>query len=67
MRRVKGWFSCRPIGCFDYDFFVDDDTSYEEIERKIDDMLEISSFFEVEDGYEAYNEIIYHKKAPCDV
>lgn len=35
MKRVKGWISVRPIGCWDFDFFVDDNMS----EREIEDMI----------------------------
>ena len=61
MKRVKGWMSVRPIGCWDFDFFVDDDMSKEEIEEMIMDEAEYSFHYDIESGYEEYTEVKYRK------
>lgn len=61
MKRVKGWISVRPIGCWDFDFFVDDNTSEREIEDMIMDEAEYSFHYDIEPGYEKYTEVKYRK------
>lgn len=45
-----------------FEFYVDDDTTSEEIEHKVNDVMELSMNYEVEEGYEAVQEIVYKKK-----
>lgn len=39
------------MGSYDFEFYVDDNTTDEEIQRMIDDELELSQGYEVEEGY----------------
>ncbi len=32
MKKVSGYISVRALGCYDYEFYVDDDATDEEIE-----------------------------------
>lgn len=59
MKRVTGWCSVRPIGCYNFDFFVDDNTTDKEIRKMIDEELEYSFHYDVEEGYE--EEVTYVK------
>lgn len=52
MKKVSGYVSVRALGCYDFEFFVDDNATDEEIQRQVDDVMEISSHYEVEEGYE---------------
>lgn len=61
MKRVKGWISVRPIGCWDFDFFADDNMSEREIEDMIMDKAEYSFHYDIEPGYEKYTEVKYRK------
>lgn len=61
MKRVKGWISVRPIGCWDFDFFVDDNMSEIEIKDMIMDEAEYSFHYDIEPGYEKYTEVKYRK------
>lgn len=62
MKKVSGYISVRALGCYDFEFFVDDDTTDEEIQRRVDDVMEYSHHYEVEEGYEKYTEVKYKKK-----
>ncbi len=62
MKRVKGYISVRPLGEYNFDFYVPDDTTNEEIKKMVDDSLEFSMNYEVEEGYEEYTEVKYRKR-----
>ena len=62
MKKVTGWISARPLGCYDFEFFIEDDATKEEIEQKIEEMAELSIHFDVEEGYEAVQETVYRKR-----
>lgn len=51
MKKVSGWISVRALGCYDFEFYVDDDITEAEIKRMVDDTIEMSMNYEVEDGY----------------
>lgn len=42
MKKVSGYISIRPLGYYDFEFFVDDDTTDEEIQKEVDDMMEFT-------------------------
>lgn len=50
MKRVKGYISTRPLGSYDFEFF------------KVEDMLELSMHYDVEEGYVAEQQTVYRKK-----
>ena len=33
MKKVSGFVSVRPLGCYNFEFYVDDDVTKEEIEK----------------------------------
>lgn len=51
MKKVSGWISVRALGCYDFEFYVDDDITEAEIKRMVDDTIEMSMNYEVEAGY----------------
>ena len=62
MKKVTGYISVRALGCYDFEFFVDDDATPEEIEAKVEDVMQMSHHYEVEEGYEAVQETVYRKR-----
>lgn len=61
MKKVSGYISVRPLGTYNYEFYVDDDATDEEIEQKVEEYEQLSHSYDVEDGYEAYTETKYRK------
>lgn len=61
MKRVSGFVNARPIGSFDFEFFVPEDTSDKEIEDMIKDKYELYISFDTEDGYEEATKKVYRK------
>jgi len=51
----------RRLGHYDFEFYVDDDMSDEEIKKEVDEMAAISIHYEIEEGYEEYIEVRYRK------
>ncbi len=62
MKRVKGYIFVRPLGEFNFDFYVPDDTTDEEIKKLMDEKIEFFMDYEVEEGYEEYTEVKYRKR-----
>lgn len=62
MKKVSGYFSSRPLGCYNFEFYVEDNATKEEIKRMVDDACEYSMHYDVEEGYEEYTEVCYRKK-----
>ena len=62
MKKVSGYVSVRPLGCYDFEFFVDDNATDEEIKQKVDEVMELSHSYIVEEEYEEYTEVKYRKK-----
>lgn len=62
MKRVSGYVNVRALGCYDFEFYVDDDTTDEEISKMVDEKMQISHFYEVEEEYEECTEISYRKR-----
>lgn len=62
MKKVSGYISVKALGCYDYEFFVDDNTTDEEIEQMVNDRIMISAHYDIEEGYEEYTEVKYRKK-----
>ena len=62
MKRVKGYFSSRALGCYDFEFYVDDNATEEEIKKMVDAACEYSINYDIECGYEEYTEVRYRKK-----
>lgn len=62
MKKVKGSISVRALGHYDFEFFVDDNATEEEIKEKVDDVCDYYIYYDVDEGYEEYTEIRYRKK-----
>ena len=62
MKRVKGYVYVRPLGEYNFDFYVYDHTTDEEIKKMVNDRLELSMNYEVEEGYEEYTEVKYRRR-----
>ena len=62
MKKVTGYISVRALGTYDYEFYVDDDATEEEIEQKVKEYEQLSHRYDVEEGYEAYTETKYRKR-----
>ena len=62
MKRVKGYISTRPLGCYDFEFFVEDDVTDEEIKATVEDMVELSMDYSIEGGYVAEQQTVYRRK-----
>ena len=42
MKKVSGYISVRALGTYDYEFYVDDDATEEEIEQKVKECEQLS-------------------------
>ena len=62
MKKVSGYVSVRALGCYDFEFFVDDSATNAEIAKMVEDVMEISHYYSIEEGYEQYTEVHYRKK-----
>ena len=62
MKRVKGEIDVRALGCYEFEFYVDDNVTEEEIKQKVEDACNYYIHYDVEDGYEEYTEVCYRKK-----
>lgn len=62
MKKVSGYISVRALGTYNYEFYVDDDTTDEEIKKEVERYEQLSHNYEVEEGYESYAEVKYRKK-----
>ena len=63
MKRVKGCIDVRALGCYDFEFYVDDNATDKEIRAKVEDMCDYYIDYDVEDGYEEYTKVCYRKKS----
>lgn len=66
MKRVKGCISVRALGDYDFEFYVDDSMTEEQIKQKVDDVCNYSIWYDVDEGYEEYVEVRYRKKREHD-
>lgn len=63
MKKVTGCIDVRALGCYDFEFYVEDDMTDDEIKKKVDDVCDYYIYYDVEDGYEAVQETVYRKKS----
>lgn len=64
MKKVSGFVSSRLLGCYDFEFYVDDNTTNKEIKEMVNRTIELSVHYDVEEGYEEYTEVKYRKSRP---
>ena len=62
MKKVSGCIDVRALGHYDFEFYVDDDATNEEIKKKVDEVCNYHISYNVEEGYEEYTEVRYRKK-----
>ena len=64
MKKVSGYINVRPLGEFNFEFYVPEDMTCEQIAEKIKNKYECYIHFETEDGYEEITETVtrYEKK-----
>lgn len=62
MKKVTGCIDVRALGHHDFEFYVEDDATDEEIKKQVDKVCDYYIDYKVEAGYEAYTEIRYRKK-----
>lgn len=63
MKRVKGEIDVRALGNYEFEFYVDDNATDEEIKQKVEDVCDYYIHYDVEGGYEEYTEVCYRKKS----
>lgn len=51
MKKVSGYISVRVLGCYDFEFYVDDDCTDEEIKARVDAVCQCYINYDVEPGY----------------
>ena len=51
MKKVSGCIDVRALGHYDFEFYVDDDATDEEIAEKVNDTCEYYISYDVEPGY----------------
>ena len=61
MKKVTGVIDVRALGCYNFEFFVEDDATEEEIKQKAEDVCDYYISWDVEEGYEAFQETVYRK------
>lgn len=62
MKKVSGYIYVRALGEHKFEFYVDDNTTDEEIKEKVNEVCEYSIDYDVEEGYEEYTKVCYRKK-----
>lgn len=62
MKKVSGCINVRALGCYDFEFYVEDNTTDEEIKKKVDDVCDYYVYYNVEDGYRKELQEIYIKE-----
>lgn len=64
MKKVSGCIDVRALGCYNFEFYVDDNATDEEIEKKVNDVCDYYISYDVESGYkkEIRTEEVYVKE-----
>ena len=67
MKKVSGYISARPLGSYNFEFYVEDSATDREIREKVDEICEFSMDYEVEEGYVAKQKTVYRKKGDWEL
>lgn len=51
MKKISGYISVKALGCYDFEFYVEDDVTEEEIASEVEKYCQFSSGYTVETGY----------------
>ena len=63
MKKVTGCIDVRALGHYDFDFYVDDNATDDEIKQKVEEACNYYINYDVEEGYEEVTEtVIYMRK-----
>ena len=61
MKKVSGCIDVRALGCFNFEFFVEDSATEAEIKAKVDEACDYCVDYKVEEGYEPVVKTEYRK------
>ena len=62
MKKVSGYIYVRALGQYDFEFYVEDNATKEEIKKQMEDVANYYIDYDVEDGYIAETQTVYRKK-----
>lgn len=62
MKKVSGCIDVRALGRFDFEFYVEDDATDEEIEEKVNDACDYYISYSIEPGYKKEMQEVYVKE-----
>ena len=62
MKKVTGYIDVRALGRCDFDFYVDDNATDEEIEQKVEEACNYYINYDVEEGYEEVTETVTYMR-----
>lgn len=62
MKKVSGYIYVRALGQYDFEFYVEDNATKEEIKKQVEDVANYYIYYDVEDGYIAETQTVYRKK-----
>lgn len=62
MKKVSGHIYVRALGQYDFEFYVEDNATKEEIKKQVEDVANYYIDYDVEDGYIAETQTVYRKK-----
>lgn len=62
MKHVKGYIYVRALGEYNWEFYVPDDATDDEIREQVEEICKYDIDYTVEEGYKEYTETRYRKK-----
>ena len=62
MKKVTGYIDVRALGCYDFDFYVDDNATDDEIKQKVEEACNYYINYDVEEGYEEVTETVTYMR-----
>ena len=62
MKKVTGYISVRALGHYDFDFYVDDNATDDEIKQKVEEACNYYINYDVEEGYEEVTETVTYMR-----
>ena len=62
MKKVTGCIDVRALGHYDFDFYVDDNATDDEIKQKVEEACNYYINYDVEEGYEEVTETVTYMR-----
>ena len=62
MKKVTGCIDVRALGHYDFDFYVDDNATDDEIKQKVEEACNYYINYDVEEGYEVVTETVTYMR-----